>query len=102
MIVNVYSQPACHACRLTKKRLFDLGIEFQEFDITEDHQAYEFVVNGLGVAESPVVAVFNDPDYTLPVEQWVMTRDHHWTGHRPEKITALSETLDAQPKEDDR
>lgn len=93
MIVNVYSQPACQACRLTKKRLLDLGIAYQEFDISTDDQAYEFVVNGLGAQEAPVVALFNEPDYTLPVADWVMELDRFWTGFRPEKITELIDLL---------
>lgn len=58
MKVTVYSKPTCHKCDLTKTQLTKLGVEFEEIDILENHEAAErFRSSGLKVM--PIVEVIH-------------------------------------------
>lgn len=68
----VYSKPNCQKCNLTKMQFERQGVEYQVIDISEDHDARDYVL-GLGHLEAPVVVV----------------GDQSWSGYRPERIQAL-------------
>lgn len=68
----VYSKPNCQKCTLTKKQFEKQGVSYEVIDITEDHDARDYVLS-LGHLEAPVVVV----------------GDQSWSGYRPEKIQAL-------------
>lgn len=72
MPVTVYSKPSCPACMMTKKTLDKHRIAYETVDISQDKDAYDYVI-GLGYKEAPVV----------------VTDDDHWAGFRPERIKAL-------------
>lgn len=73
-MVTIYTSPGCMPCRFSKKRLTDLGVPFQEVDLSQDEKALEYV-KSLGYSQAPVV-VTADGD--------------HWTGLVPERIDALA------------
>lgn len=68
----VYSKPNCQQCNLTKKQFEKQGIEYTVIDITEDHDARDYVL-AMGHLTAPVVVVGNES----------------WAGYRPDRIQAL-------------
>ncbi|AOT23614.1 glutaredoxin [Rhodococcus phage BobbyDazzler] len=72
--VVVFSSPTCQPCRLTKKTLTEIGIEFIEKDISTDEDARGFVMDVLHYGSAPVVIVSNGD---------------HWSGLIPEKLGEL-------------
>lgn len=73
-MVTVFTTPSCQPCRLLKKRLNDLGVEFVERDVTTDPEALELAKN-LGYNSSPVVLLENGD---------------HWQGLDPDRLKALA------------
>lgn len=73
-MVTVFTTPSCQPCRLLKKRLNDLGVEFVERDVTTDPEALELAKN-LGYNSSPVVLLDNGD---------------HWQGLDPDRLKALA------------
>ncbi|MGO3741409.1 glutaredoxin-like protein NrdH [Kerstersia sp.] len=73
MIVTVYSKPACVQCVATYRALDKQGISYQVVDLTEDANALQ-TVRDLGYQQAPVVVAGAD----------------HWSGFRPDKISALA------------
>lgn len=74
----VYSKPLCVQCDATRKRLSSAGIEFTEVDLAEHAAALEYVSEGLGYAQAPVVVAEDGTD------------ENHWSGFRPDFIKALT------------
>lgn len=74
--VAVYTKPACQQCTATKRRLDSRGIAYTEIDITEDKDAYDFVI-GLGHREAPIV---------------VLDDGTHWSGFRLNLIDQITTT----------
>jgi glutaredoxin-like protein NrdH len=73
-MVTVYTLPACVQCDSTKRLLTRNSVEYQEVDLSQDADAMS-MVRELGYSAAPVV----------------MVGDDHWSGFRPDKISALSE-----------
>ncbi|MGO1392801.1 glutaredoxin-like protein NrdH [Agrococcus casei] len=73
MTVTVYSKPACVQCTATYRALDAQGIQYEIFDVTADEKALE-TVKDLGYMQAPVV----------------ITGDDHWSGFRPDKISAIA------------
>lgn len=73
MAVTVYSKPACVQCTATTRALQQRGILFDVVDLTQDDEALQ-TVQDLGYRQAPVV----------------IADDQHWSGFRPDKISALS------------
>lgn len=75
MSITVYSKPSCVQCDATYRALDRRGAEYTVVDITEDAAALE-MVRGLGYLQAPVV----------------VAGDAHWSGFRPDRIAALTDT----------
>ena len=73
MTVTVYSKPACVQCTATYRALDAQGIQYEIFDVTADDKALE-TVKDLGYMQAPVV----------------IAGDDHWSGFRPDKISAIA------------
>lgn len=73
MSVTVYSKPACVQCDTTVRALNSKGIEFTKVDMSQDPEAYEYVLS-LGYRQAPVV----------------VTDDAHWSGFRPDLIAKIA------------
>jgi len=73
MDIKLFSKPVCMPCIATKRELERCGINFTEVDLTKDAGALE-KVSALGYMQAPVVVAGED----------------HWSGFRPEKISALA------------
>lgn len=74
MAITVYSKPACMQCTMTKKKLDALNLDYDVVDISMDEEARDYVM-ALGYLQAPVVEAEGD----------------HWSGFRPERLTALAE-----------
>lgn len=74
MSIKVYTLPNCQPCRLTKRKLGDMGLEYTELDARE-HVDY---LDSLGFRASPVVTVVTDDGELLS-----------WSGHCPNLIEEL-------------
>ena len=76
MATTVYTKPSCVQCNATYRALDSQGIEYDIVDLSEDPAALE-TVKELGYLQAPVV----------------VTDDEHWSGFRPDKISALASRL---------
>lgn len=72
-MVTVYTLPSCVQCDSTKRLLTKNEIPFEEVDLSKDPEALA-MVRGLGYSAAPVVMVGED----------------HWSGFRPDKLSALA------------
>lgn len=75
-MITVYSKPSCVQCTATTREMDRKGIEYQYVDLTEDSEAMQVVTN-MGYRQAPVVVAGDD----------------HWAGFRPDKISALAESV---------
>lgn len=75
MSITVYTKPECNNCDQTKRRLNKHGIDYTTVDVTEDAAAREFVTDGLGYRQMPVV---------------VVDENTHWSGFRIDAIDKLA------------
>jgi glutaredoxin-like protein NrdH len=73
LTVTLYTLPSCVQCDSTKKILQRNEIPYNEIDLSVDDIAME-MVKSLGYASAPVVVAGDD----------------HWSGFRPEKLSALA------------
>ena len=78
MSITVYSKPACVQCDATYRALDKKGIDYTIVDISQDTEALE-MVRGLGYMQAPVV----------------IAGDSHWSGFRPDQISALAAKVTA-------
>ena len=76
MSITVYSKPSCVQCDATYRALNKRGIEYTVVDLSIDSEALE-LVRSLGHQQAPVV----------------IAGDDHWSGFRPDRITALAHSL---------
>lgn len=72
MSIIIYSKPDCVQCNATYRAMDKHGIDYQVIDLTQDAQALS-QVRALGYQQVPVIVAGDD----------------HWSGFRPDKITAL-------------
>ncbi|HDL8640327.1 TPA: redoxin NrdH [Yersinia enterocolitica] len=78
MSIIIYSKPNCVQCNATYRAFDKQGITYQVIDLTEDSQALNHV-KSLGYQQVPVI----------------ITGDDHWSGFRPDKISALAQAVSA-------
>ncbi|EKN3359085.1 TPA: glutaredoxin-like protein NrdH [Yersinia enterocolitica] len=78
MSIIIYSKPDCVRCNATYRAFDKQGITYQIIDLTEDSQALNHV-KSLGYQQVPVI----------------ITGDDHWSGFRPDKISALAQAVSA-------
>lgn len=76
MTLVVYGKPHCVMCTATYTMLDKAGVSYEVVDISQDHDARDYVM-GLGHRQAPVV-VFGD---------------RHWSGFRPEQLTDVIHQL---------
>lgn len=72
MTITLYTLPSCVQCESTKKLLDRNALEYEVVDMSQDEKALE-LVKSLGYQAAPVV----------------IAGDSHWSGFRPDKISAL-------------
>lgn len=71
--VTLYSLPGCGGCIATKRAFDSKNIKFEEVDVTQDAEAFEYVTKTLGYNQMPVVDA----------------GDNHWSGFKPAEIETL-------------
>ena len=72
MSVTVLSQPNCGPCTKVKGWLESKGVEYVEKDVTQDEEAYSFLMEH-GLRQTPVI----------------VTDTEYWTGINLEKMRGL-------------
>ncbi len=72
MSIIIYSKPDCVQCNATYRALDKHGIAYEVIDLTEDAAALG-QVRAMGYQQVPVIVAGDD----------------HWSGFRPDKISAL-------------
>jgi len=78
MSITVYSTPSCVQCKATYRALDKKALAYEVVDVTQDAQALA-TVQALGYVQAPVVVV----------------GDEHWSGFRPDRISAVAERFAA-------
>lgn len=73
-MIKVYSKQNCAQCTFTKRKLDDLGLPYEEVDVTIDEQALE-ELREHAYSSLPVVTVGGF--------------DNSWSGFRPDRLEAL-------------
>lgn len=74
-MVTVYTKPGCVHCDRTKALMNNLGVEFEEIDVTTDAEFVRIIKEELGYQVVPVVIAGTDS----------------WAGFQPERIKRLAE-----------
>ena len=73
--ITVYTKPACVQCNATYRALDKAGVDYEVVDIATDDNARDYVMS-LGHLQAPVV----------------VAGEQNWSGFRPERIKALTQT----------
>lgn len=73
MSVTVYTKPACVQCTATKRKLDQLGVEYDTIDLLTTEGALE-KVRALGFQQAPIVITDSDS----------------WSGYQPERLSNLA------------
>lgn len=73
MSITVYTKPSCVQCTATYRALDAKGVPYEVVDLTKDGDAL-LTIKELGYLQAPVV----------------VTELEHWSGFRPDKISALT------------
>lgn len=71
-MVTVYTSPGCQHCARTKSTLKNLGVDYEEIDVTESPEKADRL-RQLGFSQLPVV----------------MTDSENWSGFDKEKLEKL-------------
>lgn len=79
MAITVYSKPFCGQCTATYRALESKGLKFDIVDVSEHPEVIEYIEE-LGYKQVPVVVVGDE---------------NHWSGFRPDKISAVAQLLAA-------
>ncbi|NMP25976.1 glutaredoxin-like protein NrdH [Rahnella sp. SAP-1] len=77
MSIIIYSKPDCVQCSATYRAMDKQGLAYQVIDLTQDAQALG-QVRAMGYQQVPVI----------------VAGDQHWSGFRPDKISALRQLAD--------
>ena len=80
MEVTVYTKPQCVQCDMTKKVLDGGKIPYKQVDITEDKEAYDYVIS-LGYTSAPII----------------VTDAGSWSGFKFEQLKSLVARYNAEP-----
>lgn len=78
MTITVYTKPNCVQCNATYRALDKQELDYRTVDLTTDPDAHAYV-QALGYAQAPVV----------------VAGDEHWSGFRPDRISAVANTAAA-------
>jgi glutaredoxin-like protein NrdH len=78
----VYTQAGCQPCKATIREFRKLGIEPDVIDVSQDHDAREFITS-LNHLQTPVVHIGGG--YV-----------DSWDGHRPDQIQKWAEAIHSE------
>ncbi|MEH0110593.1 glutaredoxin domain-containing protein [Tersicoccus sp. MR15.9] len=80
--LTVMSQPSCVQCTATYRALDKKGLPYESIDMTVDAEAHA-LAKSFGYMQAPVVVVRDEAGTVL----------EHWSGMRPDKISAYAQSL---------
>jgi len=58
--VTIYSTPTCHFCQMAKEFLKDNNVEYTEFNVAEDAEKRQEMVEKSGQMGVPVIVIGDD------------------------------------------
>ena len=58
--VTIYSTPVCHFCHMAKEYFADNNIEFTEFNVAQDQDKRQEMIDMTGQMGVPVIRIDND------------------------------------------
>ncbi|PAY43068.1 glutaredoxin domain-containing protein, partial [Ligilactobacillus salivarius] len=58
-VVTVYSKNNCQQCKITKRKLHSMGIDYHEYNVDEDPKALDYLLER-GLRSLPVVVTEDD------------------------------------------
>lgn len=76
MVATVYTTNNCQPCKMTKRHLDKMGLEFSEINIVENPEALA-QLKAMGYTSAPVV---------------VSATGESWSGFNPTKLNSLKES----------
>lgn len=79
MAITVYTRPGCVQCNATYRALESKGLEYDLVDVSEHLEVVAYIEE-LGYKQLPVVVVDDE---------------NHWSGFRPDKISAVAALMAA-------
>lgn len=56
-MVTVYTSPTCGFCHMLMRYLDSKGVKYTSRDVTQDREAFDFIVNTIGQAATPVTDI---------------------------------------------
>lgn len=71
-MIKIYTKTTCIQCKMTKRLMDQLDIEFKEINIDNDDEALDYL-KAKGIKSAP----------------YIETEKDCWTGFRPDKIKAI-------------
>lgn len=75
-MITVYTKNNCQQCKITKRKLHSMGIDYHEYNVDEDPKALDYLLER-GLRSLPVV----------------VTEDDTWTGLRMDKLNNLQKNM---------
>lgn len=55
--IELYTQPGCPPCTQAKQFFEEQGVDFVMYDVTQDHEALDRLLNELGSRSTPTIVV---------------------------------------------
>lgn len=55
--VTIYTTPSCHYCHMAKEYFKDNGVEYKEYDVSQDSEARQEMVDKSGQMGVPVIFI---------------------------------------------
>lgn len=75
-MIKLYSSPSCAYCHMAREYLKSKKLKFKEYDISDNPKAYDWVVNNVGQAATPILDIegtvivgFNRPQIDLALRK---------------------------------
>lgn len=75
--IKVYTKPGCQPCRMTKRQLDKMGVEYVTVDISTDDDAQDYIVNTL-------------KQKSVPVVEFLDGAEEPFSGYRPDRLKQLA------------
>lgn len=58
--INIYSTPTCTYCKLAKQFFDQEGVKYEEYDVAEDVEKRQHMIDKTGQMGVPVIEIYKD------------------------------------------
>lgn len=96
MAITVFTKDGCRDCDRTKDILDSKGVVYDVLNAQHDPEAFDFVVNVIGVKQMPVVIIHDDDWRDFRPEQDIsgIEQPYCWSGIRYDRLAGLETLLE--------